>query len=141
MPDTYVELQDIPVMRVRADMKGKGPPEAFELLESKLQTLRGRRFYGVYRMTPEGEEYYACVARIETDDPERMKLETAMIHGGRFVRRKVQDWERVIREGRLPGLFQEMIEAHIHEVGPERFSLEFYRSHDELELLIPVEDP
>ena len=76
METTYVELQEIPVLRVRADMKGKGPSAAFNLLESKLPILKGRKFYGTFQFTPDGEDYYACVVRIDTDDPEKMQLET-----------------------------------------------------------------
>ncbi|HUI87071.1 MAG TPA: hypothetical protein VLY21_07955 [Nitrososphaerales archaeon] len=138
MAETYVEVPDIQVMRVRADMKGKGPSSAFDLLESKLPTLRGRKFYGIFREKAEGEEYYACVARVDTDDPEKMRLETGVIPGGRFVRRKVQDWEKVIKDGQLPTLFMEMIEAHAHELDSDRFSVEYYRSRTELHLLLPV---
>ena len=81
METTYVELQEIHVLRVRADMKGKGPSAAFNLLESKLLTLKGRKFYGTFQFTPDGEEYYACVVRIDSDDPERMQLEAGVIRG------------------------------------------------------------
>ncbi len=141
MAETYVELEDIPVMRVRADMNGAGPSAAMSMLESKLPTLRARRFYGAFRQTPEGEEYYACVARVATDDPGRMKLDTGVIPGGRFVRRKIQDWERVIRSGGLPKVYGEMHDAHAREFDPERYSVEFYRSHIELQLLLPVKGP
>ena len=56
MESKYVELQEIPVLRVKADMKGKGPSAAFDLLESKLPSLKGRKFYGTFKFTPEGEE-------------------------------------------------------------------------------------
>ena len=81
METTYVELQEVPVLRVKADMKGKGPSAAFNLLESKLLTLKGRKFYGTFQFTPDGEEYYACVVRIDSDDPERMQLEAGVIRG------------------------------------------------------------
>src|SRR5437667_8754145 len=63
METSHVELQEIPVLRVRADMKGKGPSAAFNRLESKLPTIKGRKFYGTFQPTPDGEEYYACVVR------------------------------------------------------------------------------
>jgi hypothetical protein len=59
-------------LRVKADMKRKGPSAAFNLLESKLPTIKGRKFYGTFRPTPGGEEYYACVVRVDSDDPEKM---------------------------------------------------------------------
>lgn len=138
VPDSHVELEDIPVMRVKADMKAKGPSAAFGLLESKLPTLRGRKFYGAYHQGPEDEEYYACVAKVETDDPDRMQLEAWVIPGGKFVRRRVMDWEKVVNAGQLPKLFTELLEAHSSEFDPARFSLEFYRSQTELHLLLPV---
>jgi len=54
-------------MRVRADMKGKGPSEAMQILESRLPTLRGRKFHGNFRMLPDGEEYYACRSIAQSD--------------------------------------------------------------------------
>ena len=139
--DSIVELQEIPVMRVRADMKGKGPSAAFDLLESKLPSLKGRRFYGTFRMLANGEEeYYACVRMVDGDDPGAMQLESGLIPGGRYARRRVMGWERVIREGRLPALFGDFVKSlgpYVDNAGV-RPSLEFYRSRDELLLLTPV---
>jgi hypothetical protein len=138
MPDTYVELRDISVMRVRADMRGGGPAAAMNLLESRLPTLKGRKFYGAFRMLPDGEEYFACVARVETDDPNKMWLESGVIPGGKFARRKIMNWETIIRQGQLPRLTQEFESAHAREADSGRFTLEFYRSEAELQLLLPV---
>ncbi len=134
METSYVELQGIPVLRVKADMKGKGPKAAFDLLESKLPTINGRKFYGTFQFTPEGEEYYACVARIDSDDPEKMQLETGVIQGGWYARSKLMDWEKNL--SKLPSLFEEM--ARTHDTDPKRPSLEFYRSQAEMHLFLPV---
>jgi hypothetical protein len=134
MQTTYVELEEVPVLRVRADMKGKGPSAAFNLLESKLPTIKGRKFYGTFQPKPDGEDYYACVVRIDTDDPEKMQLETGEIPGGWYVRSKLMDWEKNL--SKLAGLFEEM--ARTHDADPKRPSLEFYRSHAELHLFLPV---
>ena len=126
-------------MRVSADIKGGGPPAAFKLLESRLPTLRGRRFYGVVRASPAGiEEYHACVEMINVDDPEKMQLEAWVIPGGEYVRRRVMDWEKVVAEGKLPGLFETLFSDHAEEVDPHRFALEYYRSREELHILVPV---
>ena len=134
MESAYVELQEIPVLRVKADMKGKGPSAAFDLLESKLPSLKGRKFYGTFQFKPDREEYYACVARVDSDDPGKMQLETGVIPGGLYVRSKLMDWEKNL--SKLPGLFEEM--AHTHDVDSKRPSLEFYRSQAELHLFLPV---
>jgi len=134
METKFVERQEIPVLRVKADMKGKGPSAAFNLLESKLPTIKGRKFYGTFQFKPDGEEYYACVERIDSDDPERMQLETGVIPAGWYARSMLMDWEKNL--SKLPGLFEEM--ARTHDVDPGRPSLEFYRSHAELLLFLPV---
>ena len=134
MTESYVELQEIPVLRFRADMGGKGPSAAFEYVESKLPTIKGRRFYGTFQDTSQGEEYYACVARIDADDPRRMGLDTGAIPGGWYARRKLMDWESNLQQ--LPKIFAEM--ARAVEVDPNRPSVEFYRSHIELHVLVPV---
>jgi len=72
MENSYVELQVIPVLRVKADMKGKGPSAAFDLLESRLPSLKGRKFYGTFQPKPDGEEYYTCVVRIDSNNPGKM---------------------------------------------------------------------
>ncbi len=134
MENTYVELQEMPILRVKADMKGKGPSAAFSLLESKLPTIKGRKFYGTFQFTPDGEEYYASVVRIDSDDPEKMQLETGVIPGGWYARGKLMDWDKNL--SKLAGIFEEM--ARTHDVDPKRPSLEFYRSHAELHLFLPV---
>ncbi len=142
MPEGYIRISDTPVMRVRADMKGKGPPAAFGLLESRLPTLRGRRFYAAIQPSPDGgEEYWACVARVDADDPAKMQLETGVIPGGWYARRKVLDWEKVVDEGRLPAMFDDMVRAEEANFDPSRPSVEFYRSQEELLLMVPVKGP
>ena len=134
--ESYVERTNVEVLRVRADMNGGGPAEAMQRLEAKLPILKGRKFYGVFRLLPEGEEYFACVERTSSDDPAAMGVETGTIPGGLYARRKVMDWERVIAEGRLGELFQEMIRNC--PVDPDRPEIEYYRSRTELHLLLPV---
>ena len=141
--DSVIEMRDIPVMRVRADMKDKGPPAAFELLESRLPSLKRRRFYGTFRKLANGEEeYFACVEMAEGDDPRLMQLESGLIPGGKYARRKLTGWEKTVREGKLPGVFRDFAGSNEPYVDHDeaRPSLEFYRSHDELFLFIPMKE-
>jgi hypothetical protein len=136
--DSLVTRTETSVLRVWADMQGGGPPAAFSALEAKLPTLKGRRFYGTFRGTPQGEEYFACVERLPSDDPSAMELETGSIPGGPYVRRKLQgSLDALIPE--LPRHFAEMAAAHA--VDPDRPSVEFYRGERELHLLLPVRAP
>ena len=105
----FIEMRDIPVMSARADMKDKGPQAAFELLESRLPSLKRRRFYGTFQKLANGEEEYsACVEMVEGDDPQLTQLESGLIPGGRYARRKLTEWEKTVREGKLPGMFQDL---------------------------------
>jgi hypothetical protein len=134
--DSYVERTEVEVLRVLADMKGGGPAEAMQKLEAKLPSIKGRRFYGLFRVLPEGEEYFACVEKLSTDDPVAMGLDVGRIPGGLYVRRKVLDWSKVIAEGKLPSIFQDMVRQY--DVDRTRPEIEFYRSMTELHILIPV---
>jgi hypothetical protein len=136
MPAHFVERREIDVLRVRADMKGKGPAEAFRQLESRLPSLRGRHFYGTIRILPEGEEYFACVERVAGEDPGAMGLEMGRIPGGLYARQRILDWEHVIAAGQLPAISKAMVGAV--DVDRGRPELEFYRSMSELHILIPV---
>jgi len=134
--DTFVEREQIRVLRVRADWNRGGPAEAMHQLESRLPTLKGRKFYGTFRELPDGEEYFACVERIDTDDPERMGLEVGVIAGGLYLRRRLGGWQEIIAAGKLGEQFQDMLRT----CNPDRSrtSIEFYRSMAEMHLLEPV---
>lgn len=135
--DSYVERPDIQVLRVLADMKGGGPAEAMQKLESKLNSIKGRKFYGVFRVLPASEEYFACVEKIAADDPVAMRLDEGRVPGGLYIRRKVFDWSKVIAEGKLPSVSQDMVRHY--DVDRTRPEIEYYRSMTELHILIPVQ--
>jgi hypothetical protein len=137
--DTFVDREEIEVLRVLANWNGTGPAGAMHTLESKLPNLKGRRFYGTFRPLPDGEEYFACVERVPSDDPAAMGLEVGHIPGGRYVRRKLLNWELVIRAGKLGEYFEEMVRTH--GCDPARPSIEYYRSMSEMHLLVPVLPP
>jgi len=134
--DGYVERADVEVLRVLADWKGGGPAEAMQRLESKLPSLRGRKFYGAFRLLPEGEEYFACVEKFATDDPRAMGLDVGIIPGGLYARRKIFDWDKVIAAGQLGTIFRGMVAQY--PLDPSRPEIEYYRSMKELHLLVPV---
>jgi hypothetical protein len=132
--DPVVLLEEVPVLRLKADFAGKGPAAAFARLETKLPSLKGRKFYGTFRFAGGGPEYFACVARTSSDDPSKLGLDSGTIPGGLYARRKLLDWKSRLSE--LPALFQAM--ARENDVDPARPSVEFYRSQAELQLFLPV---
>ena len=127
-------LEPIRVMYVRAASAPVGVQRAFDELESKLSTMKGRRFYGTFDMKT--KEYRACVEQVEGDDPVSLGLATCTIPGGRYVRQKVDDWGSKLHQ--IPQLFEGMAQGR--RADPSRPSLEFYRSRSELVLYLPVAD-
>jgi hypothetical protein len=137
--DTLVERRPTDVLRVRADMHGSGPRAAFGSLESKLRTLRCRKFFGTIRLLDEGEEYYACVEKLPGEDAAALGLDSGTIPGGTYIRRRVWNWESAVAEGRMKEIAKEFAEGY--ELDPRRPSIEFYRSVTELHIMLPLARP
>jgi hypothetical protein len=131
MADDVVVLEDIPVLYV-AGQKGRPIPEqappAFEALEAQLPTLMARRFYGAVL----DGEYRACVAADDT--LAALALPRWTPPGGRYVRRKIPDWEN---NRELIGPTCAALRSR-PDSDPTRPLIEYYRSRAELRILAPV---
>ena len=131
---TPVEREEIAVMFIRTadDPMEFGP--AFQRLEELVGT-RGRKFYGAFY--PREKEYRACVVMEDGDDPSVLGLEEGALPGGRYLRARLRGEAPALYE-RIAPTFEELLkQAPPDEARP---SLEFYRRHDEIELLLPVSD-
>lgn len=127
------ELQDIKIMYIAATGGLAGVKDVWEKLESKIGSLKGRKFYGAY-FNATGE-YRACVAMNEDDGPAALGLDVGVIPRGKYAEAKLQDWPS--NTHRIPEIFAEL--ASSHDVDSSRPSIEFYRSQRELILLLPIE--
>ena len=129
--DVIIKLGAIEVVYVSGE-KGlpipQQAPYAFSALEALLPTLKKKRFYGA---VIDGQ-YRACVAI--DDDTRGLDLPRWVLPAGRYLVRKIANWER-----------------HRDEIGPTvgtlrnrpdldrtRPIIEFYRSQAELRVLAPV---
>jgi hypothetical protein len=126
-----VEREPIEVMFIRtADDPSEFAP-AFQRLEELVGT-RGRKFFGAF--FPQ-KEYRACVQLQEADDPSALGLETGTLPGGRYLRKRIRGEPPALYE-RIGPTFEELLkDAMPDETRP---SIEFYRRHDEIDLLLPV---
>lgn len=125
-----VTLDDIEVMYVAAEGGPAGAQQAFDRLESRLKSLKGRRFYGTFH----AGEYRACVALQPYDKPAELGLATGVIPGGKYIREKMLNWTHRIPEiGKTFILLSERYPAD-----PTRPSIEYYRSQSELHLFLPL---
>ena len=132
MMETTVTLDPIPMVFVEAQDGPRGAREAFHKLEHGLDSLKGRRFYGL--ISEEGHKYLACVA-LETDDnPGQLGLLTGVVPGGQYVKTKVEDWSAKLAS--IADMFQSLREKFLEDESRPR--VEFYRSQKELFLFLPV---
>lgn len=122
-------------MFVKSDNGVKGSAKAFLKLESKLPSLKKRKFYGVLIGKPDEGEYRSCVAIVDGDDPRKMGLSTWTIPGGKYAREKIKDWEQNL--DKLPVVFNKMVKEN--KLDSSRPTVEFYRSQKELICLLPID--
>ena len=129
-----VEREELAVLFIRTpdDPLEFGP--GFQRLEELVGT-RGRKFYGAFY--PREKEYRACVVTKEGDDAAALGLEQGALPGGRYLRARLHGEPPALYERIGPTFDQLVRQAPPDETRP---SLEFYRRHDEIELLLPVPD-
>jgi hypothetical protein len=126
-----VEREDITVQFVRVADGLDNIRRAWNELEAVV-SLRGRHFYGAY--DPSADEYRACV-EVRAGDELLPGLETGTLPGGRYLRARLR--------GEPPGVYERIgptFEALEQQIKPDttRPSLEHYRRHDEIDLLLPI---
>jgi hypothetical protein len=132
-----VERDDTPVMFVAAEADPRivvdAAQRAFGELESSLDTLRGRRFFGVF--DPASSEYLACAQTKDSDDAPRLGLRQTVIPGGAYLRATIT--------GEPPGVYAQIGPTFDELEKQERPDsnrpvIEYYRRHNEIDLLVPV---
>ena len=94
--------------------------------------LRGRHFYGAF--DPVANDYRACV-EVRDGDELVPGLESGTLPGGRFLRARLHGDPPGVYE-RIGPTFQEL--TRHAKPDESRPSLEHYRRHDEIDLLLPV---
>lgn len=138
MKVTRIELDEIPVMCV-SEHEGEGGPgsvagKAFERLEGGLESLRGRRFYGLFYVA--SGEYRACTALRDEDDPEALGFIRGTIPGGSYLRTRLRGEPDEIYP-LIPATVSDLVARATDSTRP---SIEFYRRRDALDLLVPIGD-
>lgn len=131
--DTIVDSPPIRVMYVAGDRSkpiNEQAPLAVEQLESSLTSLRGKKFYGV---VVDGE-YRACVRVSSDEDINRRKYLSFTILGGRYVHRRLVDWDHQVEL--IGRSVNELIARPDYDLS--RPVIEFYRSHTELVIRVPI---
>jgi hypothetical protein len=106
---------------------------AFTELESRLGTLRGRRFFGVF--DPSSAEYLACVQTRDDDDARALGLGEMVLAGGPYLRATITGQPPAVY-AQIGPTFEEL--EKLEPPDHSRPLIEFYRRHDEIDVLVPV---
>jgi len=97
--------------------------------------LKGHKFYGHFN--PDIDEYGACVARAAEDHrPKTIGLQQWTIPKGFYTYEKIDEWNS---KKHLSATFERMIKENNGIMDLSRPILEFYKSMNEVRLLVPIE--
>ena len=126
-----IERDEIAVQFVRVPDGLEHIRRAWNELESVVD-LRGRHFYGAF--DPVANDYRACV-EVRAEDELMPGLENGTLAGGRYLRARLR--------GEPPGVYERIGPTFgklTQHTKPDlsRSSLEHYRRHDEIDLLLPI---
>lgn len=122
------------VVMGKAIIGAKNSEKAFNEVESKLGTMRGRKFYGLLYGDPESGEYFACVQIGKGDNPGSLGLEVRTIPGGTYARRKISYWYEDISS--IGKGFSQLFKTY--SCDPSRPTIEYYRSERDVHIFLPV---
>jgi hypothetical protein len=126
-----IERDEIAVQYVRVPDGVASIRRAWDELEAVVP-LRGRHFYGAF--DPVANDYRACV-EVGEADALVPGLESGTLPGGRYLRARLRGEPPAVYE-RIGPTFDELT----RQTKPDesRPSLEHYRRHDEIDLLLPI---
>ena len=128
---TEVERDEIAVQFLRVPDGLEHIRRAWDELEAVVAP-RGRHFYGAF--DPVANDYRACV-EVREEDELAPGLESGTLPGGRYLRARLR--------GNPPGVYAQIGPTFgelTKQAKPDtsRPSLEHYRRHDEIDLLLPI---
>ena len=132
---TTIQMPDLHLVVVRAEHDRE--PEiktAWRTLESRLSSLKGRKFYGVCCNESSRTVYYAGLVPLDETEIEQLGLSTFEVKAARYVRVKLSDWHQ--HTDQIPAIFDDL--ERNFPTDSSRPVLEHYRSHTELYLLAPL---
>jgi len=131
---TIVDLPDVNLVVSRADEFPAGIKAAWDRLESKLPSLKGRRFYGLAVCEGSQVAYFAGVQPVSDEEVASLGLPTMMTKGGKYARVKLFDWQN--HTDKIDEIIDQLMQDF--QMDPNGAGVEYYRSQSELHLLMPL---
>jgi hypothetical protein len=133
MIDAHVVVREpVEVMLVRVVDELPEIQRAWAAFETAVG-LRGRKFYGAF--DPVTSRYSVCAVLRPGDNPAAIGAERGTLPGGRYA--------CVRLHGEPPGVYEQIGPtaerlAQRPDADPARPTLEYYRRHDVIDVLVPV---
>ena len=137
MKASIVEQPALRLITAKSKCFREGNREAMRPIESRLDSLNGRRFYGLVYESTDRMEYFAGLVPHDVEEEQRfVQLGFTMMEvgGGVCARVKLLDWSSTIDQ--IGPTFGAMIREY--GMDTSRPQMEFYRSMTELHLLLPM---
>lgn len=134
LSSTIVDFPGCELLVCQAKSFPDGIREAWQTLEGRLGSRRGRKFYGVTEPGERGLVYFAGVEPLDQGEVDSLGFPVHRIEAGRFARVKLLDWPTRIDQ--IPRIFEELFETHTPH--PSHRALEYYRSQKELHLMMQL---
>jgi len=131
---TEVILDDIKVMCLKSENGVKDAYDTIVRVEKRLPSLKGRKCFGVLEGRPESGIYRACVTIVTEDDPKKIGLDIWIIPGGKYMRKKILNWEDDL--SCIAKAFNSMVKEFACD--KSRPVIEFYKSQKELFCFLPI---
>jgi hypothetical protein len=135
MQTTIIEQPALRLITAKAATFPGDTSGAFQVLESRLTTLKGRKMYGLVYGSADGLEYYAGLVPENEAEELAFGMPIIEVPAGLCVRRKLENW--MDHTNQIGVIFDEMIREH--GMDRSRPTMEYYRSAQELHLLVPIE--
>ena len=133
-PMRYFVDVDVKLMCLKSPDGPISAGKTFDKLESKLPSLKGRRFYGLSKLEGDNITYFACVKVQGEEDASNFGLQEIVLPKGEYEREAIMDWEDHIDQ--IPEKFDKIESKNL--VDHQKFYVEYYRSQKELILMAPI---
>ena len=130
--DQIVVREPVEVMLVRVADELPEIQRAWAEFETAVG-LRGRKFYGAF--DPATTTYSVCAVLRPGDEPAALGAERGTLPGGRYARIRLHGEPPEVYEQIGPTAEQLALRS---DADPTRPTLEYYRRHDVIDVLVPV---
>lgn len=105
--------------------------------ESTFPSLTGRKLMGLAYGEPGNGTYRLCSTILPTDSAGSITFEIMNVPGGHYLRHRITGEPPALYEN-IGKAFQHIFSNHFEEVDWKRPTIEYYRSRDVIDCLVPT---